>query len=144
MIDDADTKIVKTIILWIGISIGILFFWFVVISPWYNIFAREMSGKAELAEAEWTKKVAIEEAKARAESATLDANAEVERAKGVAAANEIIGTSLKGNDEYLRYLWITHVEGGQNRQVIYVPTEAGLPILEAQRLNDTRQQEGDK
>ena len=60
------------------------------------------------------------------------ASAEVERAKGVAEANKIIGESLNGNDAYLRYLWIERL--GQNGQdVIYIPTEAGLPILEAGR-----------
>ena len=50
----------------------------------------------------------------------------------MAKANEIIGGSLKGNEEYLRYLWIDNLEKGNN-SVIYVPTEAGLPILEANR-----------
>lgn len=33
------------------------------------------------------------------------------------------------NEGYLRYLWIDKL--GAGNQVIYVPTEAGLPILEA-------------
>lgn len=93
------------------------------------------TGRAALAEATWSRKIAVEEAKAKLESERLNAQSEVERAKGVAQANEIIGNSLKGNDEYLRYLWISKVEEGQNRQVIYVPTEAGLPILESTRLS---------
>ena len=66
------------------------------------------------------------------ESASLLAEAEVARAKGVAAANKIIGDSLKGNEAYLRYLWITDV-AGQNtgKTVVYVPTEANMPLLEA-------------
>ena len=56
------------------------------------------------------------------------------RAKGVAAANKIIGDSLHGNEAYLRYLWIDGLrEHGKGAAVIYVPTEAGLPILEAGR-----------
>jgi hypothetical protein len=52
------------------------------------------------------------------------------KAEGVAKANKIIGDSLKGNESYLRYLWIEKMtETG--KEVIYVPTEAGLPILEA-------------
>jgi hypothetical protein len=54
----------------------------------------------------------------------------VERARGVAEANKIIGESLKGNEAYLRWQWIQNLESGSN-SVIYVPTEAGLPILEA-------------
>lgn len=64
------------------------------------------------------------------EAAQHLAQAEIERAKGVAEANKIIGDSLKGNEAYLRYLWIHSLENTQN-SVIYVPTEANLPILEA-------------
>lgn len=60
------------------------------------------------------------------------AAAEVERAKGVAEANRIIGESLKNNEGYLRYLWIQGLQDGSS-EVIYVPTEASLPILEATR-----------
>ena len=60
------------------------------------------------------------------------AQAEVERAKGVAEANEIIGESLKENEAYLRYLWIIGLQDGSS-EVIYIPTEANLPILEATR-----------
>jgi len=52
--------------------------------PMYNVWRKELRGKADLKEAEWSRQIAIEEAKARKESATLDAEAEVERAKGVA------------------------------------------------------------
>jgi regulator of protease activity HflC (stomatin/prohibitin superfamily) len=100
--------------------------------PTWRVWQREMSGKAELAEAEWTRKIKIEEARAVKESATMLADAEIERAKGVAEANKIIGESLEGNEGYLRYLWIQNLNGGGN-DVIYIPTEAGLPILEAGR-----------
>ncbi|MGD9276296.1 MAG: hypothetical protein PVJ67_03935 [Candidatus Pacearchaeota archaeon] len=46
----------------------------------------------------------------------------------------IIGTSLQNNEAYLRYLWIDNLQNEHN-QVIYVPTETNLPILEASRLN---------
>lgn len=100
--------------------------------PVYRVWTQEMSGKADLAEAEWSKQIAIEEAKAELESASLKAAAEVERAKGVAEANEIIGDSLKDNDAYLRYLWINGLHDGSS-EVIYIATEANLPILEATR-----------
>jgi regulator of protease activity HflC (stomatin/prohibitin superfamily) len=98
--------------------------------PTYNVWRREMRGKASLAEAEWDRKIAIREAEAKKDSAVLHAAAEVERAKGVAEANQIIGESLKGNEAYLRYLWIQGLQDGSS-EVIYIPTEAGLPILEA-------------
>jgi len=100
------------------------------IIPQYRVWSMEMNGKAELREAEWSKQILIEEAKAEKESAVLKAAAEVERAKGVAEANKIIGESLKNNDAYLRYLWIQGLQDGSS-EVIYIPTEANLPLLEA-------------
>lgn len=100
--------------------------------PYYHIFEQTMAGKAKLAEAESSKQILITDAHAKMESAKLLAEAEVERARGVAKANEIIGKSLEGNESYLRYLWIQGLQEGKN-EVIYVPTEANLPILEAGR-----------
>lgn len=99
--------------------------------PKYNVYEQRMQGEALLAHAQASKEVAVAEAKAKMESATLLAQAEVERAKGVAQANKIIGDSLKGNEDYLRYLWISNLENAKDGQVIYIPTEAGMPILEA-------------
>lgn len=101
--------------------------------PHWRVYSMELSGVARLREAESSRRILIEEAKAQKEAATLFADAEIERAKGVAEANAIIGDSLKGNDAYLRYLWIQQL-GTNGEDVIYVPTEAGLPILEATRL----------
>jgi hypothetical protein len=33
------------------------------------------------------------------------------------------------SDEYIRYLWVRMMAGNEN--VIYIPTEGSLPILEA-------------
>jgi hypothetical protein len=41
------------------------------------------------------------------DAAKLLAEAEVERVKGVANANRIIGESFKGNEAYLRYFWLS-------------------------------------
>lgn len=103
--------------------------------PKYNVYMQGMYGQAVLKEAESSRMVAIEEAKAKLESAKLLGQAEVERAKGVAEANKIIGESLKGNESYLRYLWIQGLENGTAPTIVYVPTEAGLPILEAGRMS---------
>ncbi len=103
--------------------------------PKYRVWQRELAGKAELKEAEWNRKVAIEEAEAVKLSAVHLAAADVERAKGVAEANEIIGESLRENEAYLRWLWIKGLQDGSS-EIIYVPTEAQLPILEAARLSE--------
>ena len=91
--------------------------------PKYKVYKKEMDGIAALKEAEWSKQILIEEAKAREQAALM-------QAKAAAEANRIIGKSLKGNEEYLRYVWIKGLQDG-NGERIYIPTEAGLPILEA-------------
>jgi regulator of protease activity HflC (stomatin/prohibitin superfamily) len=98
--------------------------------PPYNVWQQGLAGKAALERAIQDRQIAIQEAQAKMESAKMLAEAEVERSRGVAEANKIIGNSLRGNEGYLRYLWIEGLKTN-NMQVVYVPTEAGLPILEA-------------
>ena len=100
--------------------------------PQYKIYEQRNEGEAELARANYSKQTAIQEAHAKMESAKLLADAEVIRAEGVAKANKIIGDSLNNNEAYLRYLYINNLEHSQN-QIIYVPTEANLPILERRK-----------
>lgn len=103
------------------------------VMPQYGVYEQRLHGQAKLQEAEASRQIAVVEAEAKMQAAKSLAQAEVERAKGVAQANKIIADSLKNNESYLRYLWIQGLEHGDH-EVIYVPTEAGLPILEAQRL----------
>ncbi len=111
--------------------------------PKYRVYSEELAGQARLKEAEWSKQIQIEEARAQQQASLLQAQtrvtlakangqAEIERAKATAEANRIIGESLKGNEAYLRYLWIEGLKDGKGER-IYIPTEAGLPILEAGR-----------
>jgi hypothetical protein len=81
------------------------------------------------------KRIAVEEARATADSAVELARAEVERAKGTAEANLIVAESI--TEPYLRYLYIIQIAETDN-QIIYLPTEAGLPILEADRFGAGR------
>ena len=85
------------------------------------------------------------EAKLRAEQESLqkefeltkakkDAEIEVARATGAAKSNEIIAASI--SDNYLRYKWIQGLQAN-NMTVVYGPTEANLPIMEAGRLRST-------
>ena len=110
------------ILLVIGIVAGMVYI------PKYRVYSKELSGKAQLKEAEWNRQIVIEEAKALKESAELKKEAEIIRAEGIAEANKIIGSSITA--EYIRYKFIEGLNDG-NTEVIYVPTEANLPILEA-------------
>lgn len=111
-----------------GLSIFAIVMLFIVCGPAYGVYSARKGGEAVLAHAQSSREVAVAEAKAKMESASLLAQADTIRACGVAASNRIIGQSLKNNKEYLQWLWIDHLE---KANVIYVPTEANLPILEA-------------
>lgn len=97
--------------------------------PLYTVWEREMAGKAELSQAEYSKQVKIEEAKANLEAEKLNAQAEYERAKGAAEAIKVENGELTEN--YIRYLWVRQQDNLNDKTVIYIPTEAGVPILEA-------------
>ena len=101
--------------------------------PQYRVYQQRLAGEAALAEAQSSRQVAILEARAKKESAIALADAEVIRAEGAAKANKILQDSLGGPEGYLRYLQIQALEGTK-ASLIYVPTEAGLPVTEARRL----------
>ena len=98
--------------------------------PTYDVWQQEMSGKAEFAKAEQNRRIKIEEAKANLEAEKLNAQAEIERAKGAAEAIKIENGSL--TPTYIQYLWVRQQNMIPNK-VIYIPTEANLPILEAKK-----------
>ena len=104
--------------------------------PQYNIYEQRLSGEAELAKAEYNRKTAVVEAESKRSAALALAGADTLRAMGVARSNQIIGQSLKENRDYLTWLWVESLKE-RNGDVIYVPTEANLPILEAMRRNAT-------
>ena len=103
--------------------------------PVYNVWQQGLEGQAELRRAEQNRQIAIQVAQATEQSASHLKNAEITRAEGVAQANKIIGESLRQNEDYLLYLWIHNLAEAQKNgaEVIYVPTESNLPILEASR-----------
>ena len=104
--------------------------------PYYNVWRKEMDGRAQFAEAEQNRKIKIEEAKANLEAEKLNAQAEIERAKGAAEAIRIENGSL--TPSYIQYLWVRQQSDLNNKTVIYIPTEANLPLLEASRLEEMK------
>lgn len=104
--------------------------------PKYAVYSARKQGEAQLAHAQSSKEVAVAEAKAKMESATYEAQADTIRAHGIAASNQIIGNSLRQNEDYLKWLWIDELKDTKN-QIIYVPDgHMGLPLLEANRLQN--------
>jgi|SRR6185369_12128922 len=128
-------KFAKSVFITIIVIVISMVFYFTLISPFINVWHQEMIGKAEFARAESNRKIVTLEAIAKKESSEALAQAEVIRADGVAKANKIIGDSLTGNEGYLRYLWIQGLQTNE-MSVVYIPTEANLPIMEAGRWRE--------
>src|SRR5690606_26434871 len=103
--------------------------------PIYNVWQQEMAGKAEMAKAEQNRKILIEEAKARLEAEKLNAQAEIERAKGMSEAMKLENGTL--NSTYNQYLFIRTLEKladkGDLPQIIYMPAEGLVPTLDVSR-----------
>lgn len=97
--------------------------------PSYRVWCQEMRGKASLAEAEQNRKIRIEEAKANLEAEKLNAQAEIERAKGAAEAIKIENGQITAT--YIQYLWVRQQANSNIDKIVYIPTEASMPILEA-------------
>jgi regulator of protease activity HflC (stomatin/prohibitin superfamily) len=98
--------------------------------PQYNVWQQSLAGKSELARAEYNRQIKVQEANAQREAAKALADAEVIRAEGVARANQVIAGSLKGNTEYLSYLWITGLEQGAekgNKTIYMIPSQGSIP-----------------
>ena len=94
--------------------------------PMYRVWTQELSGRAVLAKAEQTRKVLITQAKAEKDAA-------LERAEAI----RIVGQAAKDFPEYRTQEFIgafaEALQEGKISQIIYVPTEANIPILEATR-----------
>lgn len=122
---------VASYVLFVFIGLIVLGMWG---CPTYRVYSARKDGEATLAHAQSSKEVAVAEAKAKMESASLLAQADTIRAHGIAASNQIIGRSLEGNPAYLQWLWIDELKETQN-QIIYIPAgQMGMPIMEANRL----------
>lgn len=112
---------IEVIIAVLIVVICIMAFWGL---PQWNVWRQGLSGEADLAKAEQTKKIMIETARAEKESAQLRAD-----------AISIMGSVAKQYPEYRQQEFMQAfgeaLREGNIRQIIYVPTEANVPILEA-------------
>ena len=120
-------------------SIALLVALLMIGLPVYNVWQQEMAGKAEMAKAEQNRKILIEEAKARLEAEKLNAQAEVERARGMAEAMKLENGTL--NTTYNQYLFIRTLEKladkGDLPQIIYMPSEGLVPVMDVNTKKNT-------
>ena len=98
-----------------------------------NVWKQGMDGQAALVEAEQSKMIQVQVAKAELESAKLRAE-----------AIKLVGQAAKDYPEYRKQEFIgafgEALRDGRIQQIIYVPTEANIPIVEAGKNSSPLQQ----
>lgn len=121
--EDEKVILVRLVLFLFAVVIGLILIW-ILVKPYYRVWSQEMRGKAALAEAKQSKMIQTEQARAELESAQL-------RAQAV----KIMGQAAKDYPEYREQEFIgafgEALREGNISQIIYVPTESNLPILEA-------------
>lgn len=124
-----------------GGSIGLALFiiiilWSLIGYPRWKIWASRLSGEADLQQAHREQQIQSAKAQGRLDAAELNKKAAIIEASAVSEQIKAIGDELKDHDLFLKWQWIKMMEEKPDSSVIYVPTEAGLPILEAgKRIN---------
>lgn len=99
--------------------------------PVWKVWASGKSGEADLQQAHREQQVQVAKAQGRLDAAKLNKEAAIVEAEAVSAQIEKIGAQLTEHDLYLKWQWIKMMEERPDSSVIYVPTEANMPILEA-------------
>jgi hypothetical protein len=93
----------------------------------YTVKVERLRGEAEFVRAEQNRKILVEQARAEMDAAELRAS-----------AISIVGQAAKDFPEYRQQEFIgafgEAVKNGDIDQIIYVATEIGIPITEANRL----------
>jgi regulator of protease activity HflC (stomatin/prohibitin superfamily) len=116
---EAELTFVLIIMAALGIVVGLFLLW-----PQYNVYAQRLSGEAALAHAHAARQVIVQQAQAEKDSAVL-------RAEAIA----IVGKAAHDFPEYRNQEFIgafaEAMHNGKINHIIYVPTEANIPILEA-------------
>lgn len=95
--------------------------------PQYNVYSERKSGEAAFAHAQSSKMIMV-----------TQAEAEKEAAEKRAQAIQIVGKASQEFPQYRQQEFIgafaNALESGKISQIIYVPTEANIPIIEAGRV----------
>ncbi len=114
--------VIVVVLVIVGIIAGGMY-----VLPVYGVWHSKKSGEATLAKARYAEYTARVKAEAKYEAAKYLAQAEVERAQGVAKSIKIVGDALNDNPGYLDYRWLQNLKETKN-QVIYVPERANNPL----------------
>jgi hypothetical protein len=117
----------------VGIFFFIILVWILWGYPRWRVWASHQSGLADLTKAKNEQQIQIAKAQSRLDAAELNKQAAVIEAQAVGLQIAEIGEKLTTHNLYLQWQWIKMMEDRPNGATIYVPTECGLPILEAGR-----------
>lgn len=118
------------------ISLSLLFALIVILwtlfgYPVWKVWASGKSGEADLQQAHKEQQIQVSKAQGRLDAARLNKEAAIIEAEAVSEQITRIGAQLTQHDLYLKWQWIKMMEEKPEGSVIYVPTEANMPILEA-------------
>lgn len=102
---------VSSLALFLGLSAAVAFGY-----PQYKVWEQSKAGEAALAKATQDRQIKVQEA-----------------ASKQAEANRILGESIRQYPESMEQKWVEAIEKTSN-QVIYLPTEASVPITESARM----------
>lgn len=120
---DALMLLVIAMVVFLVATIAVLMF----VIPKWNVWRAGLQGEALKMKAEQTKQILVTQAQAELDAASLRAQ-----------AIEKIGAMSQKYPEYRQQEFIgafaEALQEGNIHQIIYVPTEAGIPIIEASRL----------
>lgn len=97
--------------------------------PNYLVWEQGKQGEAALAKATQDRQIKVQEAEAEMEAASKQAE-----------ANKVLGESVREYPEAMEQKWVEAIAHTQN-QVIYLPTEASVPITESGRMALKKQQQ---
>lgn len=103
--------------IFVAMAAGIVFGY-----PVYKVWEQSKAGEAALAKATQGRQIKVQEAEAEQEAASKQAE-----------ANRILGESIRQYPESMEQKWVEAIEKTSN-QVIYLPTEASVPITESARM----------
>lgn len=102
--------------------------------PIWRVWEQQKQGEADLQQAHKEQQIQVSKAQGRLDSAELNKKSAIIEAEAVSLQIERIGKQLTEHDLYLKWQWIKMMEERPEASTIYIPTEANMPILEANRI----------
>lgn len=128
---DNETKVIVGWVAGAAVAVLVMVAAFMFIGPVYGVWQQRLSGEAKLARAQQERQILVTQAQAEKDAAQLRAD-----------AIKIVGQAAKDFPQYREQEFMASfgeaLREGKMSQVIYVPTEANIPILEARKAAEAK------